>query len=164
MKLDFIPLDDANLAQLQQNGDRLLASDSPEVLEVKRLVMQIVDQAREFQLRVRAVPPWTGYLVVDGSEGVIVGSCGFKGNPTPDGVVEIAYGTFPPFEGRGIATQMARTLVQTALERAAVKRVLAHTLPEKNASGRVLEKAGFRRVGEVQDPEDGLVWRWEKFR
>jgi RimJ/RimL family protein N-acetyltransferase len=31
-----------------------------------------------------------------------------------------------------------------------------------NASARVLAKCGFRRVGEVIDPEDGLVWRWEK--
>ncbi len=30
------------------------------------------------------------------------------------------------------------------------------------ASGRVLIKCGFRRIGEVIDPEDGLVWRWEK--
>ncbi len=39
---------------------------------------------------------------------------------------------------------------------------LAHTCPEPNASTRVLTKCGFRRVGEVMDPDDGLVWRWEK--
>jgi hypothetical protein len=26
---------------------------------------------------------------------------------------------------------------------------------------RVLEKLGFTCVGEVVDPEDGLVWRWD---
>ncbi|MGH7631966.1 MAG: hypothetical protein ACREOF_21740 [Gemmatimonadales bacterium] len=31
----------------------------------------------------------------------------------------------------------------------------------RNASARVLEKLGFRRLGEVIDPEDGPVWRWE---
>jgi RimJ/RimL family protein N-acetyltransferase len=40
--------------------------------------------------------------------------------------------------------------------------IRAHTLPEMNASCRVLEKAGFKRLGEVIDPEDGLVWRWER--
>ena len=34
-------------------------------------------------------------------------------------------------------------------------------LPEANASGSVLGKVGMRRTGEVMDPEDGLVWRWE---
>ena len=30
------------------------------------------------------------------------------------------------------------------------------------ASTRVLTKCGFSRIGEVIDPDDGLVWRWEK--
>ena len=37
----------------------------------------------------------------------------------------------------------------------------AHSRPENLASARVLEKSGFRRVGQVIDPEDGLVCRWE---
>ena len=40
--------------------------------------------------------------------------------------------------------------------------VRAHTFLEANASTRVLTKCGFRSVGEVFDPEDGLVWTWEK--
>ena len=40
--------------------------------------------------------------------------------------------------------------------------VRAHTLPERNASCRVLTKCGFKLIGEVNDPEDGPVWRWEK--
>ena len=42
-----------------------------------------------------------------------------------------------------------------------MKQVLAHTLPEINASGRVLGKIGMANIGEVLDPEDGRVWRWE---
>jgi len=44
---------------------------------------------------------------------------------------------------------------------AAVLRVIAHTLPETNASTRVLEKVGMNFVGEVIDPDDGRVWRWQ---
>ena len=44
----------------------------------------------------------------------------------------------------------------------AVRLVRAHTLPERNASTRVLEKNGFRLVGPVVDPEDGPVFRWER--
>jgi RimJ/RimL family protein N-acetyltransferase len=40
-----------------------------------------------------------------------------------------------------------------------VVRVIAHTLPERNASNRVLEKVGFSHDGD--DREDGvLVWRY----
>jgi hypothetical protein len=39
---------------------------------------------------------------------------------------------------------------------------IAHTLPEENASTRALRRNGFLFAGEVMDPEDGLVWRWER--
>ena len=41
--------------------------------------------------------------------------------------------------------------------------VIAHTLAERNASNRVLEKAGFHHEGEAQ--EDGeVVWRYAMAR
>ncbi len=163
-KLNFIALDKANIARLQDNADHLLAGDSEEIQEIKRQVLEVVEQTKAFQENVKASPPWIGYLVVDSEENVIVGSGGFKGNPTPEREVEIAYGVFPPFENRGYATQIARTLTQLAFERGEVKFVIAHTLPERNASGRVLEKSGFKQTREVDDPKDGRTWRWERTR
>ena len=90
-----------------------------------------------------------------------VGTCGFKGPPADDGIVEIAYGVDPEHQGNGYATEAAEALTSHAFRTGAVRVVRAHTLPEANASTRVLTKCGFRRVGEVIDPEDGLVWRWE---
>jgi RimJ/RimL family protein N-acetyltransferase len=106
-------------------------------------------------------PPWTGFLAVDRSQSLVIGMCGFKAPPDSEGLVEIAYGTFPKFEGRGVATSMATLLVERARQETSVRRVIAHTLPETNASTRVLEKNGFAHTGPVIDPEDGLVWRWE---
>ena len=107
--------------------------------------------------------PWThGFVVVSRAGDVVVGRCGFKGPPAADGVVEIAYGVAPDHQGKGYATEVAEALVAHAFRSGRVRVVRAHTLPEPNASTRVLIKCGFRRVGEVVDPEDGLVWRWEK--
>jgi ribosomal-protein-alanine N-acetyltransferase len=106
-------------------------------------------------------PHWGGYCVVDRDTHEVVGSCAFKTPPSDDGVAETAYFTYPGFEGRGYATTMARELVELASKSAAVRRVIAHTLPEKNASTRVLERVGMTFVGEVMDPEDGRVWRWQ---
>lgn len=92
----------------------------------------------------------------------VVGSAGFKGPPDADGVVEIAYGVAPSREGRGYATEAAGALVRFATADERVQLVRAHTLPEENASTRVLRKCGFVHIGEVIDPEDGLVWRWER--
>lgn len=68
--------------------------------------------------------------------------------------------TFPAFERRGFATAMARALERHAAAAHEV-RLLAHTLPEENASTRVLRKLGWARAGEATDPEAGPVWRWE---
>lgn len=49
-----------------------------------------------------------------GKIGVAVGTCGFKSSPD-QGRVEIAYFTFPDFEGRGLATAMAGELLAIAI-------------------------------------------------
>lgn len=109
--------------------------------------------------------PWIlGFQMVRRDDKVIVGQCGFKGPPTRDGVVEIAYGVEPEREGNGYATEAARALVGYAFQNEDVLVVRAHTLPESNASTRVLTKCGFRHVGEVVEPDDGPVWRWERRR
>jgi RimJ/RimL family protein N-acetyltransferase len=108
-----------------------------------------------------AAAPWSGYLAVS-NDRVVVGTCGFKAPPDRNGVVEIAYFTFPNFEGKGYASAMAADLVKRGEREVIVHRIQAHTLPERNASTRILEKTGFAHVGEVVDPEDGPVWRWER--
>jgi ribosomal-protein-alanine N-acetyltransferase len=109
-----------------------------------------------------AVDPWVhGYALVERGSDAVVGSCGFKGPPA-DGVVEIAYGVSPEQRNRGYATEAAGALVAYAFRRAEVSVVRAHTLPDASDSQRVLAKCGFERVGEVDDPEDGPVCRFEK--
>lgn len=101
--------------------------------------------------------PWGCYLARQGD--AWVGTCAFKSAPA-NGEVEIAYMTFPAFEGRGHATAMARAL--TGMAESESIRPIAHTLPEENASNKALRRSGYAFAGEVMDPEDGLVWRWEK--
>ena len=103
-------------------------------------------------------PPWIGYLAIH--NGKCVGTCAFK-TPPIEGRVEIAYFTFPENEGRGFATSMAKSLVEKAIAESHVIRICAQTLPERNASTRVLERLGFHKVAEIDHSEDGKVWEWE---
>jgi RimJ/RimL family protein N-acetyltransferase len=116
--------------------------------------------------RVRATAagdPWSlSFAAVERASGSAVGGCAFKGPPDADGVVEVSYGTDPTYRGRGYATEAARALTEFAFASGRVRLVRAHTRPDNAASARVLEKCGFRRVGQVTDPEDGLVCRWER--
>ncbi len=103
--------------------------------------------------------PWGSYLAR--ADGEAVGICAFKAAPDASGAVEIAYMTLPAFEGRGHASAMVAALVELAAAAGAATAV-AHTLPEENASNRALRRNRFAFAGEVEDPEDGRVWRWEK--
>jgi ribosomal-protein-alanine N-acetyltransferase len=123
-------------------------------------VRDVVQQTLTMLAAVPREPPWGGYLAVDKGNGQVVGTCAFKTAPRDSGSIEIAYFTLPRFEGHGFATAMARILVAIALASPVVQRVIAHTLPQPNASTHVLEKVGMHCVGEVDDPEDGRVWRW----
>ena len=110
-----------------------------------------------------ASDPWThGFALLHEADQIVIGMGGFKGPPDADGVAEIAYGIAPDYQGKGYATEASLALVDYALRSGRVRIARAHTLPTSNASMRVLTKCGFENVGEVMDPEDGLVWRWEK--
>lgn len=105
--------------------------------------------------------PWIhGFEMFRSQDMEKVGQCGFVG-PPERGVVEIAYAVDPAYRGRGYATEAAKALVEFAFADPRVKTIRAHTLPQENASSRVLLRCGFGRAGEAIDPEAGRVWRWE---
>ena len=113
------------------------------------------------RMRTSTPSPWThGFALVERATGEIVGSCGYTGPVSADGAVELAYGVNPEHRGRGYAKEAAAALVDFALG-AGARVVRAHTRPADGPSPRVLQSCGFRRVGEIVDPNDGLVWRWE---
>jgi ribosomal-protein-alanine N-acetyltransferase len=103
------------------------------------------------------VRPWIGYIAVKDSQ--VVGLCGFT-SPPENRRVEIAYYTFPAHEGQGVATGMARQMIQLSRASDSGIRIVARTLPEENASVAILRKLEFKWVKTVHDPEDGDVWEW----
>ena len=109
--------------------------------------------------------PWRhGFFVLHRDSQCVIGSAGFKGPPDQAGMVEIAYGIAPAYQGQGYATEAATALLDYAFGTGSVRLARAHTLPEANASTQVLRKCGFAFIGTVIDPEDGTVWRWERSR
>jgi RimJ/RimL family protein N-acetyltransferase len=92
----------------------------------------------------------------------LIGFCSFACAPSDEGVVEIAYGIAPGFQGRGYATAASLALIEYAKGTGRVSRLCAHTLPQENASTHVLRKCGFAFFGKAMHSQDGEVWRWER--
>ena len=103
-------------------------------------------------------PPWICYYVEQ--DGQLVAAAAFKGKPV-DNKVEIAYGTFPAYQNKGIGTKIAETLVKLALETDPSVRVTAQTLKEENYSTKILRKNNFAIIGTAMDEDEGEVWEWE---
>lgn len=104
---------------------------------------------------------WGGKLIIYKPDNLLIGSCGYKGKPSPEGMVEIGYEIKVSHRGKGLATEAARALVDFAFNDPTVTLVIAHTLPQGSASTSVLSKLGFKCVGTDDDPDEGEVWRWE---
>jgi RimJ/RimL family protein N-acetyltransferase len=105
---------------------------------------------------------WGPRLFLAGEPLELVGWGGFKGPPR-EGTVELGYEIAAARRERGLATAVARAMVAEAFADPAVTKVIAHTLPERNASNRVLAKAGFEFDGEAREG-DQLVWRYARGR
>ena len=141
----------------------------------RRFGLRVADGVRDFlagaevsaafleRLRVATESdPWKdGFGVVHLADNLLIGLCSFGGPPSRQGTVEISYGIAPSYRGRGFATEATQLIVARAFDDERVRTVQAHTLPEHNASTKVLEKCGFTWQGELMHPEDGLIWRWE---
>jgi [ribosomal protein S5]-alanine N-acetyltransferase len=103
---------------------------------------------------------WPGYFFLHPKDRVLVGSGVFKGPPDNSGTVEIGYEIASEYWNRGLATEAAQGMIDYAFSHEEVRAVIAHTLAQRNASNRVLQKVGMQFIAEADDPEEGKVWRW----
>jgi ribosomal-protein-alanine N-acetyltransferase len=158
------------LLSLDQAEWRLLG-DEPSVFADRRELLlgdqvgalrEVAAATAAYLARAGGEARWGSFLAMDPGSRLVVGTCSYKGPPDADGAVEIAYFTLPVYEGQGYATAMAALLTARAGASPPARTVRAHTLPERNASVRILEKLGFAHLGKIVDPEDGPVWRWER--
>jgi RimJ/RimL family protein N-acetyltransferase len=144
----------ALIAREPDEFDKVLKVDSADVREPLKAAIDTTPEA------MLDAGEWGSFIAYDDETRRVVGTCGYKTPPAPNGSIEIAYVTFPPCEGQGFATAMVGALVSYALDSIDVSEVIAHTPPEANAAAHILEKCAFQRAGDAVDPEDGPVWRW----
>ena len=110
-----------------------------------------------------ALEPWLLRAVGLRETKTMVGFIGFHTLPGADylnsyapGSVEFGYTIFPGYRGKGYATEAAGALMDWATREHNVTRFVVSISPTNEPSLRIAEKFGFRKVGTVIDPEDGV--------
>jgi RimJ/RimL family protein N-acetyltransferase len=102
---------------------------------------------------------WLNWVIRLRDEDCLTGTVQATISPSETGpIAEIAWVVGTPWQGRGIATEAARGLVDW-LGRQPVRAVIAHIHPEHQASAAVASAAGLTPTVERQDGE--IRWRRE---
>lgn len=156
--LTLKPLYTPYLESLAANPAAVLA-EHPNHAAVADLAAEVATATLDLYAQTGATDPWLSYFALREADNALLGICSFK-SPPVQGLIEIAFFTFPGNEGQGVASVMARELLKIAFNEYEIQAVLAHTLPEENASTAILRSRGFALIEAVDDPEDGLIWRW----
>lgn len=104
---------------------------------------------------------WWTYFPIHKQDNILLGSGGYKGKPTTDGIVELGYEIAPIYRNRGFGTEMTKGLIERAFKDNRVKLIIAHTLGQENPSTKVLQKCSFVKTEEINDPDEGQIWKWE---
>jgi len=99
------------------------------------------------------------FYMVRNTDGLIVGSCGFKDAPL-NGRIEIGYGVSPDCRKQGSATAAVSALLTLAFATGEVHEVLAQVNPANDASIGVVRKLNFVNNGLARDNHDEPLVQW----
>ena len=92
----------------------------------------------------------TLWTIISKSENKMVGDLCFVGEPNADGEIEVGYGTYEEFQGKGFMTEAVGGLIAWAKKQAGVKAFIASTDKSNVASYSVLIKNNFIKTGETE--------------
>lgn len=131
--------------------------DKSNELYISENCQELIQMMDEFYPKVGFNITWVGYFLLLNNQ--VVGTAGFTGQPV-DNTVEISYWTFKELEGQGIASMACKELITIAQKTNPSITITAKTLPEYNASTKILQNNNFKFVEIVQDHEIGDAWLW----
>ncbi len=145
----------------REAADAILAGNRPDD------VLVAPDYPTEFSAGVAQVVGAVGqfgpFLLHRSADDVVVGEIG-GAFVDEQGTIEIGYAVVESQRNRGYATAAIEALVAKARADTEVRRIVAHSPLERPQSGRVVEKAGFTRVREMDDADEaGNVLRVEEW-
>lgn len=145
--------------------DRLIlrgmrVSDAPDMFEYARRPSvteyltwnphTTIDETREYLTYVGQryrTGDFYDWSMVDKETGRMIGTCGFTSFNCPADSAEIGYVLNPAYQGRGLATEAVRRVLQFGFEELNLHRIEAHFIQGNHASRRLMERVGMTFEG-----------------
>ena len=87
------------------------------------------------------------WAVVDRESGHMIGTCGFTSFNCPHDTAEIGYVLNPTYQGKGLATEAVRRLLDFGFDELGLHRIEAHFMEGNDASRRLMERVGMTFEG-----------------
>lgn len=100
----------------------------------------------------------TLWIIIAKDENQIIGDISFVGEPDQHGEIEIGYGTYEAYRGKGFMTEAIGRIIEWTKNQPDVRAIFASTKKENIASYAILAKNNFLQIGEVADM---LSWKLE---
>jgi RimJ/RimL family protein N-acetyltransferase len=134
----------------------------------RELPAAFLDDERLWRLRLDQIcadpdtAPWVAVrAIADAASATFVGHTGFHAPPDEAGMVEIGYFILPEHRRRGYARAALHEMIAYAAAHGA-RTIRASVAPGNEPSLALVSSAGFTRVGEQWDDEDGLELVFER--
>lgn len=123
-------------------SSRTISDELKEALE-QTILRNVADKSKNYLYSTL----WTAISKADNK---MIGDLCIINEPDTDGKIEIGYGTYDEFQGRGFMTEIVRGIIDWAKTQACVKSIIASTDKSNIASFKVLQKNNFIKIGETE--------------
>ena len=121
---------------------RTISTELKEALE-ETILPNVADKRKNYLY-------FTLWTAISKAENKMIGDLCIIGEPNADGEIEIGYGTYDEFQGKGFMTEIVGGIIEWAKTQEIVKAITASTGKTNTASFKVLEKNNFIKIGETE--------------
>jgi [ribosomal protein S5]-alanine N-acetyltransferase len=139
----YIKCDNSLEAELNLNTtSRTISPELIEALE-QTILPNVADKNKNYLYS-------TLWTAISKSENKMIGDLCIIGEPNEKGEIEIGYGTYDEFQGKGYMTEIVGGIIEWSKTQSSVKSIIASTEKTNTASFKVLQKNNFIKIGETE--------------
>jgi len=133
-----------NSLEEELNLNPSLRTISPELKEAleETILLNVADTSKNYLYS-------TLWTAISKAENRMVGDLCIVGEPNDEGEIEIGYGTYDEYQGKGYMTEIVAGIITWAKTQPSVKSIIASTDRTNSASHKVLQKNNFIKINET---------------